>query len=290
MAVDKDKVAELYEGGLNQPQIAERFEVTQSHISKILSQKNIETRKFTKWWSDQEVNYLKQHYPPQCDKEKELLKEKLCVEGRNWKSIKDKAQKLGISRSKEEYINSEENKEVLKKNSEESKIQVDFKQDIIGYIVGVLDSDGYTNNNRKLGLEVNDKLFVDKFKHKLNQIGLNPSIYTRRSNMYNLTATSAEFVQWYNNEVSREDFTATQKIKYVEGLYEGDGTIHKTGSPMICSTDDQFKEFLVEFMIDLGFNCSIQQSGVWISAKDRKEFFESINPIIKGQDYYDDNR
>lgn len=289
--VDDSKVVELYESGLTQSQVGDRVGITQSRVSQILSEYEVDTG-FSKWWTEEEVEFLRSYYPPKSDSMKQKLIDELCVDGRSWKSVREKAARLGITRSLDEYRGSEANKRVLERVT--TRIEIDLAEPNVGYVVGVLDSDGYTNNTTQLGLEVRDRVFLEKFADKLSGLGFNPT--TKRSHRsdskYVLYASSRQFVQWYNSDPDRFGFTPEQQRLYLEGLFEGDGTIHKTGYCMICSTNPEFKEFLSEFLEqEFDFTTKIWQVGIaLVPLEQRMRFFEIINPVIKGPDYYDDNR
>jgi len=192
----------------------------------------------------------------------------------------------------DEYRGSEANKRVLERAT--SRIEIDLTEPDVGYVVGVLDSDGYTNNTTQLGLEVRDRAFLEKFANRLTGLGFNPTTTQspRADSKYVLYASSRQFVQWYNSDPNRFAFTREQQRRYLEGLFEGDGTIHKTGYCVICSTNPGFKEFLSEFLLqEFDFATRIWQIGLaLVPLEQRRRFFELIDPVIKGPHYYDDDR
>lgn len=289
--VDKREVLRLYRQGLTQKEVAERVGTVQANVSRILNDHDVDTG-FTKWWEDDETEFLRENYPPESEAAKQEMKEELCVQGRTWKAIRDKADSMGLTRPQEEYRRSEENKQILREAT--TRIEIDVDHALVGYIVGVLDTDGYTNKANQIGLEAGDRGFINKVERKLEALGFNPKTYEspRSPNKDVLYACSQQFVRWYENDLDRSELTQEQKRLYLEGLFEGDGTIHKTGYCMICSTDSEFKRFLSDFLDEeFGFSTKIWQDGVALVPKEQRERFLSlINPVIKGPDYYDDDR
>lgn len=130
---------------------------------------------FTKWWEDEKVEFLREHYPPESDATKRPIVEELCVEGRTWKAVRNKAESLGLTRPQEEYRGSEDNRRILRKAAR--RIEIDLGRHLVGYDVGVLDSDGYTDDESQIGLEVADRRFIDKFERRLAELGFNPVSY-----------------------------------------------------------------------------------------------------------------
>lgn len=276
---------------MTQEEVARRVGTGQGYVSEILKEFDVDTG-FNKWWEDDEVEYLREHYPPESEAAKREIVEELSIDGRTWKAIRDKAETLGLTRPQDEYRGSETNRKILQRAAK--RIEIDLNRPLVGYIVGVLDADGYTNGKNQIGLEVSDEEFIKKFKQKLEELGFNPTMYQspRSENMDVLYACSQQFVQWYERELDRFEFTQEQKILYLEGLFEGDGTIHQTGYCMFCSTDLEFKQFLSEFLRkEFSFSTKIWQDGVpLVPREQREDFLRLIDPVIKGPDYYDDNR
>lgn len=288
--VDEREVIRLYEQGLTQAEVAQRVGTVQANVSRILDAHDVETG-FTKWWEVEEIEFLRENYPPESEAAKQEIVAELCVEGRTWKAVRDKAESLGLTRPEEEYRGSEDNRRILQKATR--RIEIDLDRPFVGYVVGVLDTDGYTNGRNQIGLEVVDRAFVDKFERKLAELGFNPETSeSGGSDKDVLYACSQQFVQWYETELDRFELTREQKRLYLEGVFEGDGTIHKTGYCMICSTDLEFKRFVSEFLEEeFGFSTRIWQDGVSLVPKEQRErFLTLIDPVIKGPDYDDDDR
>ncbi len=289
--VDQEKVVSLYEDGKTQAEVAEIVGVTQGYVSMILSEHEVATP-FTKWWEVDEVAFLEKHYPPETEEEKQRIIRELCVEGRTWKGVRDKADALGLTRSNEEFMGSRANRNVLDRIR--NRVEIDTADPQVGYVVGVLDTDGYTDNVGQIGLEAKDNEFVAKFCETLSALGFNPSVNAshRGPEKQLLYACSKEFVEWYQNELDRFEMTDPQKRLYLEGMHEGDGTIHQTGYCMICSQDREFKEFIADFLEnEFGFTSRIWQDGVALVPRAQRERFLSlIDPVVKGPEYYEDDR
>lgn len=289
--VDENEVIRLYSAGLTQSEVGERVGLGQSRISQILSKHNIDTG-FKGWWTPEETTFLEKHYPPESAAEKEVLLEQLCGGKRSWKAVRGKAAALGLTRPEEEYRGSADNRRILARATK--RIEIDLSDPDVGYLVGVLDSDGYTNNRNMVGLEVADQPFIEKVEVKLDGLGFNPTkTASHRSETKSIVyASSKQFVEWYEAGPDRFSFTQEQKRLYIEGMFEGDGTIQKMGYIMICSTDIRFKEFLAAFLQqEFDFSTRIWQDGVALVPKGQRErFLELIDPVVKGPDYYADNR
>lgn len=289
--VDERDVVRLYSAGLTQSEVGERVGLGQSRISQILSKHNVDTG-FNGWWTAEETAFLEKHYPPESVAEKEVLLKQLCGGKRSWNAVRGKAAALDLTRPEEEYRGSADNRRILARATK--RIEIDLSDSDVGYLVGVLDSDGYTNNRSMVGLEVADQPFLEKVEEKLDGLGFNPTktVSHHSETKSILYASSKQFVEWYEADPDRFSFSQEQKRLYIEAMFEGDGTIHKMGYIMICSTNGRFKEFLAEFLQkEFDFSTSIWQDGIALVPKgQRDQFLELIDPVVKGPDYYADDR
>ena len=277
--VSAEKLRSLYiENGMTQGEIADELGYSQPYISRKMSEYDIESS--YSFWSPEEVQFLKNNY-------KDISREDILEEfsERTWGAIKDKARDIGVAMSAEERRNSEEVLELLRKNSEKNAIEVDFSlADEVSYIIGVLDGDGYTDNNGTVGLEAKDQVFTNKFRDTLDCIGFNPSTGNRRGKN-TVWASSLKFTEWYDG-LSNDDKIEWLRDegnlwKYIEGQYESDGNLHPCGSPRICSYDGEEKKMLKEIFGILGIKATIQQNNVWVSKKDAEKFFSAVDPVIR---------
>lgn len=278
--ISKEKLSRLYhQEDLSQREIGERLGVTQSSVSKRMDELDIESD-IASLWTEEEKETLQQHYP----KEKELLMEKL--PDRSWNAIKLKAMDLGIAKSAEEHRNSEEVAEKLRELSEQNKIEVNFdKVSKISYILGVVDGDGFHDNNGAIGLEVKDIEFAEKFMENLTNVGLNPNSKPRDSKQA-VWASSQDLLNWIETLDDQNQKIQWLKEqgdiwKYLEGQYDSDGNLHPSGSPRICSYDEDEKKLIAELLNEVGVQTSIQQNNVWIANSSSDKFFENVNSVLE---------
>lgn len=280
MDLNREKLYRLYsEEGKTQKELAKKFGVSQSWISRKMDEFGLETRTARKWTRSEE-NILKEKYG--CSSREDLEE---IFSDRSWNAIKLKAMNLGLAVPAEDYRHSREVKERLKKNSKELEIEVDFSQkEVLSYVLGVIDGDGFHDKVRSIGLEVTNADFAKKFEESLEALGLNPGTGTRRGKE-TVWASSVRLVEWIKRMQSGERHNwlldEGNPWKYFEGRYESDGNIHPSGSPRVCSYDEDEKEFMASLFKDIGVKCSIQQNNVWVSAKSKDLFFDRINPVLR---------
>ncbi len=180
-----------------QGEIADDLGYSQSYISRKMSEYGIGSD--YSFWSDEEIQFLKDNY-------QEMAPEKLMENfpDRTWGAVKDKARDIGVAMSVEERRNSDVLLDLLRRNAEEKAVDVDFSLiEEVSYIIGVLDGDGYTDNNGTVGLEAKDSEFTGKFQDMLNRVGFNPGSGERRGKN-TVWASSLEFTEWYENLSDRE--------------------------------------------------------------------------------------
>jgi transcriptional regulator with XRE-family HTH domain len=278
--ISKEKLSRLYhDEDLSQREIGERIGVTQSSVSKWMDELDIESD-IASLWTEEEKEKLQEHYP----EEKDLLMEKLPE--RSWNAIKLKAMDLGIAKSAEEHRNSEEVAEKLRELSEQNKIEVNFdKASEISYILGVVDGDGFHDNNGTIGLEVKDIEFAEKFMENLTKVGLNPNSKPSDSKQA-VWASSQDLLNWIEtlDEQNRKIQWLKEQgdiWKYLEGQYDSDGNLHPSGSPRICSYDENEKKLVAELLNEVGVRTSIQQNNVWIAKSSSNKFFENVNSVLE---------
>ncbi len=272
------------EQGLSQKEIGERFSRNQSVISEKMSEFGIDTCR-SEPWSEKEEKFLRENYL-------EMSKEDLVSElsKRTWNAIKSKALELGLARDASEYKNSEEVKDRLRSLSESRTIKVNFeKTDLVSYVLGVVDGDGYHDGRYTIGLEVNSKKFADKFQGSLEGLGLNPGRGKREDRgKEKVWASSVKFIEWYErlDRDEKRDWLLQNGDcwKYIEGRYESDGNIHPSGSPRITSMEKQELEFMFDVLSSLNVECNIQKNNIWVCKEDAEKFFINIDPVIKRND------
>ena len=263
--------------GLTQAKIAERLEVSQSSVSKWMKSLEINS-KYAGSWTKEEINLLKENYPGEESDISPLFPE------RTWNAIKLKAMEIGVSRDQEEYRKSEEFTNKLREISEQNKIKVRFeRKDSLSYVLGVVDGDGYDDSKGSIGLEVIDKEFAEKFIRNLKMLNLNPNSGKRRGK-FTVWASSTDLVDWFREVEENKVEWLTEDGNpwlYLKSLYDSDGNLHPSGSPRICSYDEDSKKLIHNLFSKLGITSNIQQNNVWVSAISRDKFFENIDPVLE---------
>jgi transcriptional regulator with XRE-family HTH domain len=274
--VSAEELYRLYhEENLSQRQIGERLGVTQSSVSNWMSEHDIKSD-IASSWTEKEKRVLKQNYPGDKSEISELLPE------RSWNAIKLKAMDLGLARNQEEYRNSEELAEKCRKLAEENEIDVKFDEtESLSYILGVIDGDGFHDNNGTIGLEVKDSEFAEKFVENLKALGLNPNT-GQREGKEAVWASSQVVVAWLQNLQNKVDWLSDEgdAWKYIEGQYDSDGNLHPCGSPRICSYDEQEKKIVQKILQNLNVECNIQQNNVWVAKSSSNKFFNNVNSVL----------
>lgn len=274
--VGAEELYRLYhEEDLSQRQIGERLGVSQSSVSKWMSEYDIKSDVASPW-TEKEKRILKQNYPGDKSEISELLSE------RSWNAIKLKAMELGLARDQEEYMKSEEVADKCRRLAEENEIDVNFeKTEALSYILGVIDGDGFHDNNGTIGLEVKDSEFAEKFVEKLKALGLNPNTDHRRDKEA-VWASSHILVEWLQDFEDKVDWLSDEgdSWKYIEGQYDSDGNLHPCGSPRICSYDKKEKKMIQQILQNLNVKCNIQQNNVWVAKSSSKRFFNNINSAL----------
>lgn len=276
--VDAEELYRLYHiEGLSQAEIGEKFGVTQSSVSKWMNLLGIDS-KFKGSWTKEEVGLLEEKYPGDKSEISPLFPE------RTWNAIKLKAMGLGLARDQESYRHSKEVADNLRELSEQKKIKVAFEnKDSLSYVLGVVDGDGYDDSRGTVGLEVKDREFANKFINKLEDINLNPNSGSRRGKI-TVWASSQELVKWLDEIEDKKLYWVLENgdaWSYIEGLYDSDGNLHPSGSPRICSYNEESKELIHELFSKLGIKSNIQQNNVWVSSKSTDKFFEHVEPVLK---------
>lgn len=285
-SVSESRLRELYvKEDLTQKEIADELDVTQSYISRKMSEFDIESN--YSFWTEGEVEKLEENYQ---DKSRDGLLD--IFEDHSWNSIKLKAIDVGVAKSAEQHRNSREVKEKLRQMSEDNAVNIDFgNTKVLSYVLGVIDGDGFHDRKSTVGLEVTNSDFADKFESHLEEIGMNPGRGTRRTEnnrkqILSVWASAKELIDWV---LDLEDFSdrydwLSQKgeiWKYIEGRYESDGNIHPSGSPRICSYDEEAREFMKDLFSELQVSATLQQNNVWVSKSDRDKFFDNIDPVLR---------
>lgn len=276
--INAEELYQLYHiEGLTQAEIGEKFGVGQASVSKWMDLLDVDSR-FKGSWTQQEVEILKEKYPGEESEISPLFP------NRSWNAIKLKAMELGLARDQERYRNSREVADKLRELSEQNKIKVKFENKIsLSYVLGVIDGDGYDDSKGTIGLEVKDKEFADKFIKKLKEINLNPNSSKRRGK-FTVWASSQELVRWLNEIENKKLYWLSEKgdeWAYIEGRYDSDGNLHPSGSPRICSYDDQSKEFIQNLFSKVGLKSNIQQNNVLVSSDSANNFFENIESVLE---------
>lgn len=277
--VEREELKYLYvEKGMTQGEIADELGYSQPYISRKMSEYSINSN--YSFWSEEEVQFLEKNYE---DMPRQQIMENFPE--RTWGAVKDKARDIGVAMSAEERRNSKEVLELLRKNSQENAIEVDFSLvKKVSYIIGVLDGDGYTDNNGTVGLEAKNSKFTAKFRDMLEEVGFNPGT-GKRGDKKTVWASSLKFTGWYEglSDSDKVDWLRNEGNlwKYIEGQYESDGNLHPSGSPRICSYDKAEKKMIKRIFDILEVKASIQQNNVWVSKKHADLFFSNVDPAIR---------
>jgi len=203
---------------------------------------------------------------------------------RSWNSIKLKAMDLGLARDHNEYRKSDEVKEQLRGLAAENAIEVDFGEiELVSYVMGVVDGDGFHDLEGTIGLEVKNPDFADKFSVALEDIGLNPSQGERRGKV-TVWASSKSFVDWLIDlswDTKLEWLSESgDRWSYLEGAYDSDGDFSHPG-PRICSYDEAEKAFVKNVLESLGLEANLQQNNVYVPVSSKDEFFANVNPVYE---------
>jgi len=112
----------------------------------------------------------------------------------------------------------------------------------LAYSLGVLLGDGHVSktesNDHIVGLAVKEKMFAEKFRITLKEIGLNPyNIYTNGRETHRVRARSADFCEWYKSLDLKKisSLIGGFEDRFVRGIYESEGCInvHESGSMRI---------------------------------------------------------
>lgn len=270
-------------------------------------------------WSDEEIDILKNRYEKVGSNIPELKEQ-----GRTTRAIRAKARKLGLSflnpepieKVKEMYKSGMTQREIAEKlgvgqstiAERLGKTEIEARHrynpnlswtPILSYILGVMDGDGTTYQKDYLAsLVVADEGFARKFRRKLGQIGLKPSLRVDdktkqrknnkcKSTLYHVNVYSKQFFEWYEELDTKEK---AKKLKenetcwnYLEGLYESDGTLLHNKNPSLTTTDDEMKELISEVLnfLSLQFSFWESQSRFYIQAESSERFFENIDCCIE---------
>lgn len=282
---NKKKLEMLYHGeGLTQQEIAEKLDLNQPFVSEKMKENGIETRSHEAW-TKKEEKVLRENYL-------ETSKEKLLslLPKRTWSAIKAKALKLGISRPLEEYRKSDEVKKKLRSLAEENMIEVDFeKKEVLSYVMGVIDGDGFHDREHTIGLEVKSPEFANKFAEKLKKLGLNPGRGNREDRQRETVwASSKQLIKWYMDLSKEEKLEWLEEEgsewDYIEGRYESDGNIHPSGGLRIVSYDGKELSFLEKLFSKLDIGCRRQKFNLWISRTSAGKFFAKTNPVLRSEE------
>lgn len=166
-------------------------------------------------WTDAEILDLENYYP--C-KPKDWLESYF---SRNWKAIKDKANKQGIYRLK-----GNEGLEVLLDNSLQSL-----------YWIGFLLADGHFSNNQRISVELSskDKAHLENFA---NYIGTS-NMYSRERSLNNKT--------YYQNSVTINNIKVVPKIVNIFSI-SNNKTVNPPNIPNYNITEEQLISLIIGFI------------------------------------------
>lgn len=103
--IDQENRINRYKEGMAQKMVAQASDTTQGYVSKILHDNDVDTG-FTKWWEDDEVEFLKKNYPPVRRKNRRNSW-KIVWRRTNVDGGKRQAGSLGLPRPQDEYGRSE---------------------------------------------------------------------------------------------------------------------------------------------------------------------------------------
>ncbi|PSG98663.1 MAG: hypothetical protein BRC29_00875 [Nanohaloarchaea archaeon SW_7_43_1] len=273
------KIRSLYhDKKMAQKEIASEMGLTQPCISKKMKKYGIKSD-FNGFWSQEDEEILVEIYNERS--KNEVVSE---FPDRSWRAIKQKANNLGLSVSIEEHRNSEELRKILAKNSRERAIKVNFGDvESVSYVLGVVDGDGFNDNDNTVGLEVKNPDFAGKFAENLELIGLNPGRGQRRGKE-TVWGSSKELVNWINSfdyDSKFEWLVEKGDIwKYIEGVYDSDGDFSSSG-PRICSYDESEKRFIKRVYDYLDLKSSVQSNNVYVRVSSVEKFFDNVDPVYE---------
>ena len=202
---------------------------------------------------------------------------------RDWNSIKNKAYSLGITQKKSIHtINRAKDVSILNTTD----IDRNKKEDI-SYIIGVIDGDGWCSKSNRwstyqIGLETKHKPFANKFFKKLVKIGLNPMFKKLSNDNWLICVTSKSLGELYIR-IDREKYLSNNNLiwRYLDGMYDSEGHLHKKRYPMICTTSEEIKSILVKLLNKVNIYPNIHYKHgnvdkVYIPAKYADDFLSNI--------------
>lgn len=182
--------------------------------------------------------------------------------------------------------------------------------DDLAYILGVMYGDGYIVSKSGIGLQVKDEDFADCFEKTMErQFNLKSKKYIsngrvlhdwRNNKEYNTQKTFIirvssvilrDYIIRIKNFETIKSFNNTQKISFLRGLWDSEGSISISSSVSRISFTHNSKELCILFQSLLiqttGINAKFYQTTqgnhiLYIQHRDNiKRFYEVINPTIK---------
>jgi len=164
--------------------------------------------------------------------------------------------------------------------------QVDFsKKETLAYIEGVLCGDGWAYNNKKtsryhIGIDAIDKDFVTKFKNSLEDVGLKIWFGQSKDNCWRALGNSKRLYIWHN-ELPYKNFKSNEeKIAFLEGFYESDGT-SDIRNVVYCNTDKTLLDTTRRYLDDLNIETTL--TGPYKNNYDSLYYFLRISSASLGR-------
>lgn len=175
----------------------------------------------------------------------------------------------------------------------------------LAYILGVIYGDGYIISSGGIGLQVKDEDFADVFSRALKrQFGITPKKYQTKPSIFKdwrngkeykrkktyiirlLSVNLRDFMQEIKNFKTIKKFNKRQKISFLRGLWDSEGSIHSKNTNILNFTHNDLKicnlfgDLLLEVM---GIPSKIYHSsqGNYILYIYRKEYLKKFYKVIQ---------
>jgi len=227
-----------------------------------------------KSWSEKEIQYLKQSYKKVAT---DTIASKL---GRTVQAVHKKASRLKLKKDKRFYAT----------NINDPSIKSPPSQNLV-YLLGVLKGDASFTRGKKgmypFQLTTKDKPFAKKVSRRLKDINLNPSLLQTGRGYWEVTAYSVKLYEWVNSKNIYSILNSGKRAyKFLEGLYESDGSLRYGEEPRFDSTDEETINLIKYLLENLGFSCVIgesEKSSFYVATKrgEGVRFFRNIDCCIK---------
>lgn len=177
----------------------------------------------------------------------------------------------------------------------------------LAYILGVMLGDGCAYRKKRIGmviLHVKDKLFAQKFRDFLGEIGLSSKIYIRKG-IYRTYACSTIFVDWYKKLTLKDIERLVSPLKsmviaFICGFYESDGSYvvskkYRSRAIQMSNGKKEILDLVYDLLRELSFNPKLYgpynyvrskygrsvEYRICIHGKEVKRFLNMVKPCIK---------